>query len=97
MQPKFQLGRTVITPLASDALQRADQSPDLFLDRHAVGQWGDLGPEDCNLNDAAIAHEDDPGRRDRVLSTYRTALGVKFYVITEHDRSVTTILLPEEY
>jgi hypothetical protein len=97
MPPKFKLGRVVMTPLAVEALQDAEQSPEHFLELHASGSWGDLCAEDRRLNDAAIAHEGDPDRRGRVLSTYITSLGTKLYVITEHDRSVTTILLPEEY
>jgi hypothetical protein len=95
--PKFSLGRVVATPLAIEALKEAEQSPAHFLELHVTGRWGDLGAEDRRLNDQAIAHEDDPDRRDRVLSTYMTRAGAKLYVITEHDRSVTTILLPEEY
>jgi hypothetical protein len=97
MLPKFRLGRVVMTPLAIEALQDAKQSPDHFLDLHAGGSWGDLCAEDRRLNDAAIAREDDPDRRSRVFSSYVTALGTKLYVITEHDRSVTTLLLPDEY
>jgi hypothetical protein len=97
MQPKFKLGRVVITPLAIDALQESEQSPEHFLELHASGSWGDLCAEDRRLNDDAIAHEDDPDRRSRVFSSYRTAAGTKLYVVTEHDRSLTTLLLPEEY
>ena len=97
MQPKFKLGRVVMTPLAIEALQEAEQSADHFLDLHVGGTWGDLCAQDRRANDDAIAHEDDADRRARVLSAYRTVLGTRIYVITEHDRSATTILLPEEY
>jgi hypothetical protein len=97
MLPKFKLGRVLMTPLAIEALQDAEQSPEHFLKLHAAGSWGDLCTEDRRRNEAAIAHEDDPEHRARVLSSYVTSLGTKLYVITEHDRSVTTILLPEEY
>jgi hypothetical protein len=97
MTAKFSLGRIIATPGAVDALQKAQQVPEHFLDLHVRGSWGDLCAEDRCLNDTAIAHEDDADQRGRVLSRYRTSLGTKLYVITEHDRSVTTILLPEEY
>ena len=97
MDPKFSLGRTVATPGALEALQDAGQSPDHFLDLHVSGSWDDLDAEDRKANEQAIAHEDDPGRRDRVFSAFRTRKNVKLWIITEHDRSVTTILLPEEY
>ena len=94
---KFRLGRVVATPGALAALEEAGQAPEQFLTRHQAGDWGDLEGEDRRANDLAIAHEDDPDRRQRVLSSYRTRCGVKVWVITEWDRSVTTLLLPEEY
>lgn len=83
------LGRTVITPNALDRVQPADIPS--ALARHAAGDWGEVGPEDWAANDLSV----EDGRR--ILSAYRDALGVKFWVITEADRSVTTILLPEDY
>lgn len=97
MNLKFSLGRVVATPGAIDALQDAEQTPDHFLDLHVSGVWGDLGEEDRQANERAVAHEDDPEKRSRVFSAYRTGKSVKLWVITEHDRSVTTLLLPEEY
>ncbi|MEX1258148.1 MAG: hypothetical protein WEG36_11075 [Gemmatimonadota bacterium] len=61
------------------------------LSRHAVADWGDLDPEDRESNDRALRCG------GRLLSSYRTSTEVKFWIITEWDRSVTTILLPEEY
>ncbi|HEY7118888.1 MAG TPA: hypothetical protein VH475_20025 [Tepidisphaeraceae bacterium] len=86
----------MITPGALAALQKANQAPEHFLDLHAGGSWGDLDAEDRRLNDQAIAHED-PDRQGRVLSAYLTRNQTKIWVITEWDRSVTTILLPDEY
>ena len=97
MNLKFSLGRVVVTPGAIEALQDAEQTPDHFLDLHVSGSWGDLGVEDRQANERAIAHEDDPEKRSRVFSAYRTGKNVKLWVITEHDRSVTTLLLPAEY
>ena len=97
MAAKFSLGQVVATPGAIQALQAAEQLPDHFLALHAIGSWGDLCAEDRAFNDRAIAHEGDLEKQGRVVSTYCTRNNVKLYVITEWDRSLTTILLPEEY
>ncbi len=96
-EAKFKLGRIVATPGAIAALQEAGQSPAFFLAFHATGNWGELDTEDRRENDLAIAHEGDPDRQQRVLSSYLTRNQTKIWVITEWDRSVTTILLPGEY
>jgi hypothetical protein len=66
---------------------------DLFaaVRRHAHGDWGDVCPDDHASNDRALR------LGDRVLSSYRTQEDQSFWIITECDRSVTTVLLPEEY
>ena len=89
--PKFQLGEIVATPGARDAMAEAGQSPDFFLDRHANGDWGQVDQEDWQLNDEALKDG------TRLLSAYTTLKGVKIWIITEHDRSATTILLPSDY
>jgi hypothetical protein len=89
--PKFPLSRTAATPGAMQALAESGQSPDFFLSRHQAGDWGEVGTEDGRLNDEALI------QGGRVLSAYRTLRGVRLWVITEADRSVTTILLPDEY
>ena len=96
-KPKFKLGQTVATPAALAALQESNESATSFLQRHVTGDWGDLCEEDKKLNDEAIANEGDADKQQRVLSVYHTSKGVKLYIISEHDRSVSTILLPEEY
>lgn len=63
----------------------------LGLVRHVAGDWGDLDEHDRRENEAALQHD------FRLLSRYVTVDGTAFYVITEHDRSYTIILLPEEY
>ena len=77
------------------SLQEANEDPWVegakFLGRHQAGDWGDLGEEDTQANQRAL----EVG--ERLLSVYRTPSGIKTYVITEWDRSVTTILLPEDY
>ena len=94
---RFRLGQMMVTPGALQALEESGESAVEFLRRHAHGDWGNLDAHDKQMNEQAIAHERFPGRRLRVLSAYQTKLGVKLYVITEHDRSYTTVLLPEEY
>lgn len=95
--PLFSLGRLVATPGALSALEHTGESPATFLRRHQRGDWGDLDVEDKRLNDEAVAHEGVPDQQSRVLSAYRLANGSKIWIITEWDRSATTILLPEEY
>ena len=90
-QPLFSLGQIVATPGALAALEKARQPPQEFLSRHVRGEWGDLCEEDQRENAFSLE------RGFRLLSSYRTLAGSKLYVITEADRSVTTILLPEEY
>lgn len=86
---KFELGQMMATPGALDAL-----TPDEILSalsRHVRGDWGDCGPEDAAENEFAL------GKYLRLFSVYHSAKGEKFWVITEADRSVTTVLLPSEY
>ena len=88
---KFALGSVVATPGAIEAMAESGQSPEFFLQRHASGDWGQVDQEDWQLNDEAVKEG------TRLLSAYTTLKGRKLWVITEHDRSSTTILLPEEY
>ena len=90
-KPLFHLGQTVATPAALDALIASCESPALFLDRHVRGDWGELCEEDREANNQAVIHG------ERILSAYQTKQGVKLWVITEANRSVTTFLLPDEY
>jgi hypothetical protein len=94
---KLRLGRIVATPGALRVIAESEQEPLHFLQLHASGAWGDLSREDREANKRAIAREDDPDQRDRVLSSYFTRAGMKLWVITERDRTMTTLLLPEEY
>lgn len=89
--PRLRLGRLVTTPGAYEALAAANVSIVDLLNRHARGDWGDLSSEDHALNNlAAITSQ-------RVLSSYLLGDGNKIWIITEWDRSVTTVLLPDEY
>ncbi len=85
------LGQVVATPAALEAMQQAGQAVADILQRHAAGDWGDVCNEDWDANNAALI---DGGR---LVSAYTLNSGKKILVITEEDRSVTTILLPEEY
>ncbi len=94
---RFRPGRVVITPGALRALQEAGQDAVELLDRHLAGDWGLVGDADNQANDAATAHEGNRNLQQRVLSAYQTKLGQRIWIITESDRTATTILLPDEY
>lgn len=87
----FSLGQVVATPGALAALEEAGQHPFVFLSRHVSGDWGNLVAEDKEENQRALEHG------NRIFSSYLTAKNTKIWVITEWDRSVTTLLLPSEY
>ena len=89
--PKGEVSQIVGTPGAVDALIEANQDPAELLHRHLTGDWGDLEDEDKKENELSVKEG------FRILSAYKLDTGVKFWVITEWDRSVTTILLPNEY
>lgn len=86
---RFLLGQFLMTP----GVQQAVTPHELLqaLGRHASGDWGDLDHEDRLRNDEAVEYG------SRVFSAYHTHVGIKFWIITEADRSVTTALLPSEY
>ncbi|MGJ7546811.1 plasmid related protein [Variovorax sp. LT1R16] len=86
----FATGRLLATPAALDRLKRAGSSAEELLLRHASGDWGDIHPEDRVLNDQALR------TGSRLLSAYRFDSG-RIYIITEWDRSCTTVLLASEY
>jgi hypothetical protein len=87
--PKFDPGRVIIT---ADAAQKIpDVEIQAALRRHLRGDWGELGDEDRRRNDETLE------RGGTLASIFTAANGTKFYVLTEPDRSATTILLPEEY
>jgi hypothetical protein len=87
----FPLGQTVATPGALEALEEAGTSPTTLLDRHSRGDWGDLDQEDKRANDRAVVDD------ERLLSAYTLPTGRRVWVVTEWDRSATTVLLPEDY
>jgi hypothetical protein len=89
MPAKFPLGQVVITRRALDVLHREDVRT--CLDRHANGDWGDVCEADRRENEISL------NQRLRLFSVYHDRTGVKFWIITESDRSATTVLLPEDY
>ena len=88
---RFALGQTFITPGAEDALQIAGQTAIEFLRRHMSCDWGELSEDDILENELSLKEG------FRLLSAYRTDKGEKLWIITESDRSATTLLLPSEY
>ena len=86
----FFLGQIVTTPGALKLLEEADEDPYLLLTRHRSGDWGELDTHDRQENEFSLKHG------WRILSSYPVG-GKTVWIITEADRSVTTILLPEEY
>ncbi len=86
----FKLGHTVATPNAIETLRKAGVDTAELLDRHIIGDFGDLCDEDAQQNKLAINHD------MRIMSSYQVA-GQEVWVITEADRSSTTILLPGDY
>lgn len=87
--PKFPPGRIVITANAAQHLTNVDIAT--ALRRHLRGDWGELTDDDKQANERSLLGD------CRLLSAYQTEAGVRFWVITEWDRSVTTLLLPEDY
>ena len=87
--PSLPLGQIVATPNALAHITQTDITA--ALARHVAGDWGDVCAEDRHANDLALVEG------TRVLSAYQAANGTKFWIITEADHSVTTVLLPEDY
>ena len=90
VKPLFSLGQIEATPSAILTMQDLSITPGSLLTRHLHGDWQDMDKEDQESNQEAIEQS------FRVFSAYIFG-DVKFWVITEADRSSTTILLPEEY
>lgn len=98
--PRFELGNVYNTPGAQEVMQRYQINPLELIKRHVSGDWGEVCPEDAQANEDALQFG------SRLLSAYllqppsgedETLTPVKVWLITEADRSATTILLPEEY
>ena len=87
----FALGQIVMTPGAAAAFAATGERSFPFLARHQQGDWGEVSPEDAAENDFSVTHG------FRVLSAYALKDGTRIWILTEADRSATTILLPDEY
>jgi hypothetical protein len=86
---RFSLGQLFATPGVLAEVSPTDISA--ALARHSMGDWGELSQEDIDENNRALKEG------SRLLSAYRSTTRVRFWIITEWDRSVTTVLLPSEY
>lgn len=89
MNKLLDLGEVYTTARVFKELRQEDVL--IALQRHVFGDWGNLSEEDKRANDDALKYE------ERVLSSYVSSDGKKFWIITEADRSSTTVLFPEEY
>ena len=87
----FAIGQLLATPGALEAFARTGDDPIDYLVRHVSRDWGTVDAEDWHANDQALIEG------TRLLSAYRLNDGTKVWIITEADRSATTVLLPEEY
>ena len=91
MKTMFPLGTIAITPDALEALQKANLSPESILQRHVLGDWGDLEDSDKKTNELAVE------MGGRILSAYDlTPDGTTVWVTTDADRRTTTVFLPSE-
>ena len=88
---RFPLGRVVATPGAIEALAQANVDGRELLSKHHRGDWGDLTDEDKQENEFSV------DKYLRIFSSYKISADEKIWVITEADRSATTLLLPREY
>ncbi len=91
-QARFSPGQVVMTIGVDELVRQGRLNPAPYLRRHLHGDWGDLCDDDRQLNDAALKSGE-----DRLFSSYQVTPGLKLWIITEWDRSVTTLLLPSEY
>ncbi len=91
MTALFPLGQITATPGALAALEHAHQQTGELLKRHVSGDWGEVSPGDARENEFSVPRE------LRIISCYRLRNGARVWVITEADRSSTTLLLPDEY
>ena len=94
MPLKFKIGEVYVSRKVNDRATEDEDFADFVLrslEKHARGDWGDLDEEDKQENEISL------GEGFRILSAYKYKDGEKIWIITEADRSVTTVLFPEEY
>jgi hypothetical protein len=85
----FSIGQVFATPALLEQITRAEI--EVGLDRHASGDWGDIDTDDASENERALSDG------SRIFSAFTSSNGIKFWIITEADRSSTTVLLPSDY
>ena len=91
-QSRFPTGQLVMTAGVDELVRQGRLNPSPYLRRHLGGDWGDLDDSDRRQNDAALKSGE-----DRLFSSYQVTPDLKLWIITEWDRSITTLLLPSEY
>ena len=92
MMFRFDSGKVVMTPGAFAALARCKETPWAYLKRHLLGDWGEVSEDDAQENEFSV------NNNLRILSAYTLSDGqTRLWIITESDRSASTLLLPEEY
>lgn len=91
-QARFSTGQVAMTRSVAALVQQGCLDPAQYLSRHLSGDWGDLSDSDRRENDAALRSGE-----GRLFSSYEIADDEKLWIITEWDRSVTTLMLPSEY
>ncbi len=84
-RPHFELGQIVATPGSIQKLALAQVKPDMLLHRHRCGDWGEIDEEDVRANEAALS------QGGRLFSAYTLPTSERVWIITEWDRSYTTI------
>ncbi len=89
--PMFPLGRLMATPAALRALSASGRTADQFITRHVRGDWSEMTAEDAAANTVAVFEG------TRILSSYVIETEQSVWVITEAERSLTTVLLPSDY
>lgn len=87
----FHPGMIVMTQGAISALQKSGDPPEMFLDRHVSGDWGNIPAEDIPMNQEGVKS------KGMIMSSYNTSAGDRIWVITDPGHATTTLLLPEEY
>jgi hypothetical protein len=88
---RFQAGQLLMTAGIKDLVVKEKLNLIPYVVRHLNGDWGDIPAEDARANQAALRDG------DRLLSAYQVTSEARVWIITESDRSATTVLLPEEY
>lgn len=92
---EFELGKIVMTRGINEAISESATFSRFVVDsliRYVTNDWGELPPEDAKMNDRAVKNND-----DRIFSRYNNKQYGDIYIITEYDRSATTILFTHEY